>query len=234
MKKFLFIFLLSSIPSILSAQVWLTAGYGFSWLNSDGLNHIIDRYNSTRNYLSKDMEQPGAYSGFALNAGLNFISIQMDVRYSSRSTQISSEGTVNGTKFKREIDTDYSIYGFGIGFGSFDSNVGYSFGVDIELIFPGIVTRINPGVETEVDLASQFVTAVSPQFVLFVKLGDELPLAVSLRPYYTIGITDIDYKELNKTINPNTYQNDTEEDQKSKVGGFGIELQFGLFTSLGF
>ena len=234
MKKLFIIFLFVSMPSILYGQVWITAGYGFSWLNSDGINHIIERYNSTRNYLSKDMEQPGAYSGFALNAGLNFISIQMDVRYSSRSTQISSEGTVGGTNFKREIDVDYSIYGFGIGFGSFDSNIGYSIGVDIELISPGIVTRIDPGIETEVDMAGQFATAVSPQFVLFVKLGDELPLAVSLRPYYTIGISDIDYSDLNKTINPNTYQNDTEEDQKSKVGGFGIELQFGLFTSLGF
>jgi hypothetical protein len=234
MKKFLFIILLSSIPSILSAQVWVTAGYGFSWLNSDGFNYVIDRYNSTRNYLTNEMEQPGAFSGFAFNAGLNFVSIQMDVRYSFRSTQITSEGAVNGTNFKREVDIDYSFYGFGIGFGSFDRNIGYSFGVDIELVFPGIVTRINPGIETEVDMSSQFATAVSPQFVLFVKLGEELPLAVSLRPYYTFGIGEFDYSKLNETINPSTYLNDPTEKQSSKINGFGIELQFGLLTSLGF
>lgn len=233
MKKFFFILFFISIPSILSAQIWVTAGYGFSWLNSDGLNYVVDRYNSTRNYLTKEMEQPGTYSGFALNAGLNFVSIQMDVRYSSRSTQITSEGAVSGTSFKREVDIDYNFYGFGIGFGDFNEAFGYSLGVDLEIISPGIVTRIDPGIETEVDI-SQFATAVSPQVVFFLRFGAEIPLALSLRTYYTIGITDIDYAKLNETINPSTYLNDPTENQSGKIGGLGIELQFGFLTSVGF
>jgi len=233
MKKIIFFLFLLMLPSIASAQVWVTAGYGFSWLNSDGMNYVIDRYNSTRNFLTKDMEQPGVFSGFAFNAGLNFVNVQMDVRYSSRSTQITSEGNVSGTNFKREIDIDYDFYGFGIGFGDFNEAFGYSLGVDLEIVSPGMVTRIDPGTETEVDI-SQFATAVSPQFVFFIKFGNEIPLGISVRTYYTFGLTEIDYDKLNETINPNTYPNDPADKQSSKFSGFGIELQFGFLTSLGF
>jgi hypothetical protein len=233
MKKIYILLFVLSLPSIASAQIWVTAGYGFSWLNTDGANFIIDRYNGTRNYLSKELDRPGAFTGFGINGGLNFVSIQMDVRYNFRSTQLTSEGVVNGTNFKREIDMSFDSFGFGIGYGAFEDIIGYGIGATIEIIRPEISTKITGSSETEVDVTS-FSTAVSPHVILMIKLGKDIPIGFSVRPYYTIGLDEIDYSDLNKTINPATYENDQAENQISTLKGFGIELQFGLMTSLGF
>ena len=99
MKKLYIFLIVLSLPSIASAQIWLTAGYGLSWLNTDGADFIIDRYNNTRNFLSKELNKPGVFTGFGINGGLNFVNIQMDVRYNFRSTQLTSEGVVNGANF---------------------------------------------------------------------------------------------------------------------------------------
>jgi len=233
MKKIYILLIVLSLSPILSAQIWLTAGYGFSWLNTDGADFVVDKYNSTRNFLTKEMDKPGAFTGFGINGGLNFVGVQMDVRYNFRSTQITSEGVVNGTNYKREIDMSFDSFGFGIGFGAFEDMIGYGIGATIEIISPEISTRITGSTETKVDVTS-FSTAVSPQVILMIKLSEDIPLGFTIRPYYTIGIDEIDYSELNETINPNTYGNDQVEDQVSKLKGFGIELQFGLITSLNF
>ena len=233
MKKIFILLIFLFLPSIASAQIWVTAGYGFSWLNTDGADYIIDRYNSTRNYLTKELDKPGTFTGFGINGGLNFVNIQMDVRYTFRSTQLTSEGVVNGTDFKREIDMSFDSFGFGIGYGAFEDMIGYGIGATIEIIRPAISTNINESSEMEVDVTS-FSTAVSPHAILMIKLGEEIPFGFTIRPYYMIGIDEIDYTELNKAINPATYSNDQTENQTSKLKGFGIELQFGLITSLGF
>lgn len=233
MKKIYILLIVLSLSPVLSAQVWVTAGYGFSWLNTDGADFVIDHYNGARNYLSKELDKPGAFTGFGINGGLNFFSIQMDVRYNSRSTQLTSEGVVNGTNFKREIDMSFDSFGLGFGYGAFEDMIGYSIGLTIDIISPEISTRITGSTETKVDITS-FSTAVSPQVILMIKLSEDIPLGFSIRPYYTIGFDEIDYSELNKTINPATYANDQADDQVSKLKGFGIELQFGLITSLGF
>lgn len=233
MKKIYILLIALCLPSIVSAQIWVTAGYGFSWLNTDGADFVIDKYNSTRNFLSKEMDMPGAFTGFGINGGLNFVNIQMDVRYNSRSTQLTSEGTVNGTNFKREIDMSFDSFGFGIGFGAFEGMIGYGIGATIEIISPEISTRITESPEMEVDITT-FSTAISPHVILMIKLSEDIPVGFTIRPYYTIGLDEIDYSGLNETINPNTYSNDPAEDQVSKVKGFGIEVQFGLITSLNF
>ena len=233
MKKLYILLIVLSLPSIASAQIWATAGYGITWLNTDGADFIIDRYNSTRNYLTKELDKPGAFTGFGINGGLNFVNIQMDVRYNFRSTQLTSEGVVNGTNFKREIDMSFDSFGFGIGYGAFEDMIGYGIGATIEIISPAISTKITESSEMEVDVTS-FSTAVSPHVILMIKLGKDIPLGFTIRSYYTIGIDEIDYSDLNKTINPATYSNDQTEDQVSTLKGFGIELQFGLITSLGF
>jgi hypothetical protein len=202
-------------------------------LNTDGADFVIDRYNNTRNYLSKELDKPGAFTGFGINGGLNFINIQMDARYNFRSTQLISEGTVNGNNFKREIDMSFDSFGLGIGYGAFEEMIGFGVRLTMEIIRPDITTKVTGSDEKEVDVTS-FSTAVSPHVILMIKLGEDIPLGFTIRPYYTIGIDEIDYSDLNEIINPVTYANDQAEDQVSTLKGFGIEFQIGLVTSLGF
>ncbi len=224
MKKLVIIFFLFSGTGLF-AQFYLQAGYNASWVNADGLNKSVAHYNDTRSFLTKNMEEPGMMKGFGFTVGgmLDFLLFEM--RYFSRSADISAEGNIEGQTVKRDLTFGADYFCLGTGFGSFEDDMGYAVGLSADFVFLNAKTTVTGGSETEA--LDEFSPNITPFFIL---IGDPegFPLGFTLRAYYSFSMLDTTFNDLNSVINPGTYEFTNNDEFSGSVNGFGIELTIGF------
>lgn len=226
MRKVFFLLVFSASLSPLFSQVFLGGGYGFSWMNAEGLNHSITRYNETRSFLTKNMEELSSMSGFNFEFEAFLESMFFSFNYSSRTSTLSSEGIINGQNFTRELSVGLSLIGIGLGFGNYDYGSGFAFLINTDFMAPSVYSQVSGNSEDEI--LTDIGLAVSPTIVFFTSLGDDSNIGIHFRAYYTHSILDQDYKDVNRRINPNTYEADNEADLTGAISGFGIEIKLGF------
>ena len=240
MKKILLIviFIVSSgvLFSQPKADYYIGVGYNFNSSFGEPLDYIIDRYNETRSsILTKTMNKPSNHSGMSFSMGGFFSNILVDLEYVYKySSTMSAEAPSGDITQIREV----KVFGKSINLG-----FNYVLGEKEFLIMPGFSLDFNfmpvesriynvnntepPSYENISESGgssfSNSVFMVSPN-VNFDYIFNK-NICLSLKPYYSFSIGDLDYSYLNETINPNTYQNDPADKTSSKIGYFGAVLK---------
>lgn len=239
MKKIFFLIFLFAVSQNVFSQspvnVYAGIGYNLSSGKIDPLDYVISRYNETRSYLTKKMESPSGLKGMSFSMGFYTSSVLIDFEYTvKRSSIISAEGTTGGSEKRREL----KIYGK-----SFNTGVNYILYLKDFNIMPGLsfdwnfmpvesrVYDVNDPNPPDFEIASaetgtSFSNSswqISPNVHIDYLMSENFVL--SLKPYYSIGLTKLDYTYLNKNLNNTTYQNDPEDKTSSSFSSFGILLK---------
>lgn len=242
MKKIFLITILNliSLQSIYSQYrddyFYLTAGYNFTFPSAGDLNYIIDRYNETRNYLTKDMGNVNSLSGPAFSAGYGMSTgegawiFEGGITFNS-SGEKSAEGVVQGVTAQRDLKVKTFLVNLGIGY-LFNSGklFEYGFGLFTDIGSLKIETRVyNQGdaIPDYTDITPEGNTsllAFTPTG--FFNINFTKSAALSVRPFYFGQIFKQDLTEVNKTLNPNTWiYDDSENFDSETLSSFGFELK---------
>ena len=232
---FIFLSLNSSFSQDINTKFYITGGYTFNFPNASSVNFIIDRYNNTRNYLTKKMDNINTLSGTDFSAGAildldeSAMLIEGGVTFKNSGTKYA-EGTVSGENFQR----DFKVYNFlvDIGFGYlFNYNKPLDYGIGMFVDFGSFTydTRIyktneTPPDYTDISPANSSALSFTPVAFLNINLNDHF--GISVRPYYFAQILSMDLTDVHTALNPNTWQNDNASEYNSETfSGFGVDLK---------
>lgn len=207
--------------------MFLEGGYGMQFTKPDGLNYVVDRYNETRPYLTEEMKHFNNLNGF--NYGFLAVvgNIAFEAVYVHRSQNRSAVG-VDGTnqEVERQLRAALNGVGFGLGYGVAEDNFGLLFGTRLNTSALKIRTKV--GAVDEVK--SEDWEDIHNQLHFDLDLNIKLLLGyVIIEPYYTFQLFPSinNMAEVNEAINPNTFQNDSEE-IPFKSNGFGLKLMLAI------
>ncbi|MBP7102422.1 MAG: hypothetical protein KBA86_04160 [Bacteroidales bacterium] len=119
MKKIIFSLLLVSSLQLSIAQpdfmVTTGIGYNASFMNSKVFDSIVDYYNVSRPWLSKELNHLKYMHGFAWNGSATLGVFLIDLNFLGRSTVLSSQGEQDGEMFQRDIKVQNGSFGLGLG-----------------------------------------------------------------------------------------------------------------------
>lgn len=215
----------------LTAQTMLYGGMGYnvSFVNSNAVDFVIDRYNQTRPFLVEEMDEmkvmhwPAAVAGVITAKG---VTVELNWVGRQSTSEAIGEGSV-GARERWDIQIRDNHFGI---------VAGYTYNKDL-ILKPGILFSLDMGSFKElsrVGLASEIerkdFKLVDKEFTLgstisinLLLKGDQFPLAAAIRPYFHIDYIQQDLTSLNQAINPNTYVWDNEADQRSPNHHFGLQ-----------
>jgi len=213
------------------AQEKLNFGIGYNMgthLKTGGLDFVIDRYNSTRSYLSKTMNKPRIFRGMNFSLDVYYEKYMMNMDWEFRKSDVSAEAA----QTKQNRDFRYKINTFNIGGGvklhTINSSVmGTYLGMDFSTISVKNYTRVyNTGDDKPnyQKINWELGLGFSP-FVQFV--GNR----VTTKIYYQMMLNKINYWDVNNVINPNTWYNDEYDDNKGRTSSIGLCVRYNLFKN---
>lgn len=208
---------------------YLSVGYGYMSPSSKGLDDFTSRYNSQRKLiLSKEMESVWM-SGMTYNTGISSGGILLEIGYTSRKGKMSAEAdpakVTPGSTTKREIELKYGAYNFTIGF----------------LVGEGLL-YMGPFFDLTVSSIDFETTNASAKTIVYemdgyigANIGAMLVLGniantgayLTIRPYYSFGISQPNWKNLYEVTSTN-YPDEDLESTKGGFGGFNIDATFSL------
>lgn len=246
MKKILlitiFIFTSSFAYSQFKADYYLAVGYNYNSNFGDPLDYIVDRYNETRtSILSKQMNKASNFTGMSFSMGGYFSNILFDIEYVYKySSTMSAEAPSGGITQKRELKVFGKSLNLGFNYVLGKNNFYAMPGFSLDFNFMPVESRIYninntepPAYEVISESGggsfSNSVFMISPNVHLDYLMNKNL--CISFKPYYSFSIGELDYSQLNQTLNPNTYQNDPASETSSKIGYFGAVLKFKFLFS---
>lgn len=217
-----------------SAQnhTYFAVGYTLGKAKFDSLNYIIDRYNETRNFLDKEMDNITFPNGFAISFGGGGNHILYDFTWSGKHRTVSAQG-VDGTGVlvQRDLKFRWNTFNMGLGFvagGNSKIGAGFSFDAGSAKIF----TRVGPADE----VGSMDYTRVEKELLLggsvflhFLLGGGQGP-GLIVKPYYQFPYWRVDLLNVNSTINPSTYFNDS-GNQATSFANFGVTLMLAIYKA---
>lgn len=216
--------LIMSLSMLTQAQVYIYGGYGTSYPRLDNLNYVLERYNDTRNYLTSEMEPFRSLNGFSMTFGTAFVGFDFGIGYLNRSEKRFAEGTVQGADYRRDLKATMNAFEMHTG-GSFNvGKGGFAIGVRLEIGQIKVKTKITENGSTsdpDWSIAMEDIHSSAGPYVR-IHLGKS---GLALEPYFMWPLFETNVADLNRAINPNTYQNDPDPlNIKPKCFGFSILL----------
>lgn len=221
-----------AITSSLSIQAqgynYAGIGYNMAFLQSDGLDYVIGRYNDTRAYLTETMKDPHYFDGIAIRFGGANGAFLYDFGYTQQSCVVSASGVdASGIEQQRDVKDKWNTLdiGLGVSMGAsdrFSLAAGVNFGLNSEKYLTRAETPDNIGKANFAQINKQFKIGMSP-FVQFTVAGDAG--GIMFRPYYAWSPVKTDYYDLNAYINPYTYALDPISIEGT-LKGFGLSVVF--------
>lgn len=202
-------------------------GYNASYLKSEGLDFVIDRYNETRPYLTTIMPYNRYYDGITAHFGGAANYFAYDIGFTYRSSVVSASGIDgSGIEVQRDLKNKWNTWDFsmGINLGNSDTKaltIGINTALDSEKSLTRSDTPDKIGVANFAKVNSAFKIGFEPYIQLI--LATEEGFGILLKPYYSWTPVKTDYSELNQYINPYTYINDPIPIE-GKLSGFGINI----------
>lgn len=205
-----------------------------------GLNHVIDRYNETRQgqngaaTLSRNMRNITLMGslGWRLGIGVPFsdnggMTFSMN-RVGRRASTFAQGKDINGKTYQRDLRFTANSFNLEGGFyyGGASDGMLLNFGGSLDLIHHKVYTRLDAAEYKEV--MSELNVGISLFLQGDVFLADYI--SVGLRPSYQFIPLSTSYKELNETINPATAQFDNEDDVSSTGSNFTLSLMLSFIV----
>lgn len=250
MSKIILSLILISFVGVTYGQdnfIFYSGGYGISNQNLDGLNYVIDKYNSERTHLTKDLDNVNTLHGFAVSGGAIFLkSFIVEFGFTQRRAYSYSDETLQGDQpWKRELLVRSNTIGIGLGKYIFWEE-GFKLLAGANADFGKIVLRTrlyntnDASVPGYVDVGKEFsqnyennnrLSAITP-YVQFSYTPWGKQFEILIRPYYQIQFNESDFNYVNQSWNPNTYQESPPEATKSYANDFGIQLKLSVLMGL--
>lgn len=227
---FLFFVVLLNVSSTAQVRIGITEiGYQTHFMQSEGADFVVDRYNETRSFLTEEMRRfsylDGLTFGSGIAFGVNAPFVEMGINF--RGQTRFSEGTVSGVDFRRELRMKNHTFFLGLGL---------LLGNDNFIIIPGVRGEIGKlKYRTRIDETDNIKSAdwdeIHNEFSSYLSFYLKIPIGlVVIEPYYSLDLIGEDVQfgleDVNEAINPNTFQNDPDP-LPFNGGGFGIRLVFG-------
>lgn len=207
-------------------------GYNLGFAKYDSLNYIIDRYNETRGYLDKQMDNLTFPNGFCLSIGGSNRAFLYDFSWVGRHRTVSAQGT-DASNVLVQRDLKLRMNTFNMGMGVVGGNAS-KFGLGLSFDFGSmkIFTRVAPAseIKSEDFQLIQKELMVSSTFFLHILLGGGQGAGLLLRPYVQLPYWRVDLWETNATINPNTWASDPGY-QGVRLTSFGVQIMLALYNS---
>jgi len=238
MKKFSLLLLLTIVCSNAYSQpktdYYFGIGYNFNSSFKEPLDYLVQRYNETRpSLLTKTkMETPSNMSGMSFSFGVFYSKILFDMEYAYKysSTMIAEAASGDITQ-KREVKIFGKSLNLGINYVLGERNFYFMPGFSFDFNFMPVESRIYnvnntepPSYENISEAGggsfSNSVFMFTPNIHFDYQMSGNL--FISLKPYYSFSLGELDYSYLNEQINPNTYQNDPADKTSSNISYFGI------------
>ena len=240
MKKIIFSLLLVSSLQLSIAQpdfmVTTGIGYNASFMNSKVFDSIVDYYNVSRPWLSKELNHLKYMHGFAWNGSATRGVFLIDLNFLGRSTVLSSQGEQDGEMFQRDIKVQNGSFGLGLGlniiklppftFGlGFDAEIG---AIKFKKRMYPVNTIGKPDYEDIHNILSSGGN-VWIQCMLYAPIFDDEDngLGIAIRPYYRFDFLPYNFESVDENINAIPYPNT----KNGNLNHFGVEVVLNVVFS---
>lgn len=207
--------------------VQLGGGWHFSQTSSDGFDRMIELFNQNAGNTQiqlpelKQMSGPsGVLSIYGNVADGKGPRILVELGYRGYSKKIENTEQLPSIHMK--------IHEMSLGLGSlFIQSTNFDWGIGAA--FNGGLMQYEAnkrfGQDKESLTHGEFTAGISVFAPIYIGFGKESTVALSIRPYYQYRLIKNDFKQLNRFINPNTYQEITPETLESPLHSMGVEVQ---------
>lgn len=216
------------------SQGYVNFGYNAGFPTGlDSLNFVIDRYNTTRPYLTETMGKINYLDGFTITGGLLFDFFFLEFGYAAGIQRRSAEGIDNtNSLIRRELKVTAHNFDMGFGLSLVDEDKGgVLLGGNVNLGGFLIKTRY-----AEVELIKDAEwEQINPFDELFFTGGVFIRFFIGnpgfyIQPYYQFSLGTMfnnDMTDVNMNLNHNTYMNDPSPlNTNSNIIGFKIGFTF--------
>jgi len=209
------------------SQIKANFGIGYNvgnHINVNGLDFVIKRYNETRSYLTTTMKSPVFFRGINMAADFYYPKCLVDFEWVVRKSDVKAETNTNQTRDLRFKENTFNM-GLGWKAKSRKSGVTGSYaGIDFSTISVKNYTRTHEtnGVKPDYQKINWDISVGFSPFLQLV--GKRL----TAKFYYQFMITDVNYWDVNRAINPNTWSGDDYDSNKGKASSIGFSLRYNL------
>lgn len=229
MQKYAPVILLTLIFSTsANAQTKANIGIGYnvgSHIQLGGLDYVIGRYNNTRSFLTKKMNEPRLFRG--VNIALDFYYPKLLVSYELVYRKSDARSEVSTTKQGRDYRLKVNSANIGVGYklGKKQSSPKGSYlGMDFSVITLRNFTRT-----FQFDSDKPEYKRISKELALgFTPFLQMVGRRFTAKLYYQMMMTDADFWDVNQSLNPNTWAGDPFESSQGKISSLGISLRYNL------
>ncbi len=200
----------------LSAQLKISSGYDLSFTNANKANEILSNFNSSNTDAISPFNSFGLSNGllFGIRYEVEFIGVEANwiYRFDDEEVVLSEvDNTVNSIKLLGRFQT----FSFGI-----DNQFNwFSYGGSVDFNITNIKAKLN-----EQDSKNLFLKEnnYSATFYFGFNTSRSNQIALSIRPFVKIPLTNIDYNDLDINLN----ENSTVNNSKGRPLMFGLRIIF--------
>lgn len=232
--------LIITLPLCVKAQnlaFFFTGGYNFNVGTYGNVNYMIDRFNAVHLTQTK-MGKINYFHGGGFGVGMNLwiASIRLDYSYRGNSTSGSYTNALTFATDRADLRVRYHTLSISPAIqikrsGIFRPAVGCSF----DMAFLDFSSRIYNGSDKTTGKFERLGQSTEPHygnmnfmvtpFFDFRFQFSPLPLGLSIKPYYMLGVRDFDLLPVSRDLNGVLSLADDPVKLQGKMSGFGIEAR---------
>lgn len=179
-----------------------------------GTNHVIDRYNETRDYLDKPMGHMVAGTGFFIPVGIVLDRFQFDLTWLNQVHYAGAQGVdASGEEVRRQLRMGQNSLGIGLGYALVRGRgVQGIFGASVDFGSLFYRTRVAPPEDIAQTPKDKVLRRGLIEATIYgqalLRLTDGVGPAALVRPFIRVPLGSVDLDPLNESLNPNTWQSD--------------------------
>jgi len=209
--------------------MYLGGGMNFSFINIESLNFVVDRYNETRTdcsvfCLTETMNSIDNFLGGAASIGyVTRSGFTYEFTWAGRNRKTSATGVFyTGNAATRDVKIRDNSYNLGFGYTGFLEQV-IRFGFLVSYDFGSFreFTRVS---QDDFELVQKTLQLGMTFTLNLMVTGKKSAVGCAVRPYYQVGMFDVNFQELNMAINPTTAAADEDHNLKEKNHHPGIQV----------
>lgn len=228
MRKLFILLLLGITYSSAPAQIF-GIGYNMSFARLNGMNYVVQRYNETRTYLDKTLDEFKFMDGFTINLGAVMSKgAFIDLAFSKAVKNHNAEG-IDGTGIlqQRQLRVAMVDWIMGLGFAMPAGETGsISFGGSFAVGRFKVKTRVGEKSSIKKVDWKDIMRVPTIRPGIFLRIQTHSP-GICIEPYINFNTwLPVDVAPVNRHINPATAGADPTE-IKEPLSGFGIRVKFG-------